>query len=52
MMGHGVPLSWFTDSLMEEYLRKTYLKGAGLPLATPAAPKVPPAAQPAAAAKK
>ena len=48
----GVPLSWFTDGLMEEYLRKTYLKGAGLPLAAPAAPKVPPAAQPAAAAKK
>ena len=28
----GVPLSWFSDNLMEEYLRKTYLKGAGLPL--------------------
>ncbi len=24
----GVPLSWFSDPLMEEYLRKTYLKGA------------------------
>lgn len=29
----GVPISWFADGLMEEYLRKTYLKGAGLPLA-------------------
>jgi hypothetical protein len=33
----GVPLSWFSDNLMEEYLRKTYLKGAGLPLAAPPA---------------
>ena len=31
----GVPVSWFSDNLMEEYLRKTYLKGAGLPLPTP-----------------
>lgn len=44
---NGVPLSWFTDNLMEEYLRKTYLKGAGLPLAAPAAPKAPAAARPA-----
>lgn len=27
----GVPVSWFADGLMEEYLRKTYLGGAGLP---------------------
>lgn len=33
----GVPVSWFNDNLMEEYLRKTYLKGAGLPLPTPIA---------------
>lgn len=26
----GVPISWFADGLMEEYLRKTYLGGAGL----------------------
>ena len=32
----GVPVSWFSDNLMEEYLRKTYMKGAGLPLPTPA----------------
>ncbi len=37
----GVPLSWFSDNLMEEYLRKTYLKGAGLPLAAPATPAMP-----------
>lgn len=38
----GVPVSWFADNLMEEYLRKTYLKGAGLPLpAAPAAAPVP-----------
>ncbi len=37
----GVPLSWFSDNLMEEYLRKTYLKGAGLPLPAPAAPAAP-----------
>jgi hypothetical protein len=36
----GVPVSWFSDNLMEEYLRKTYLKGAGLPLAVPAAKPV------------
>ncbi|MEO6324354.1 MAG: thioredoxin domain-containing protein [Thermoanaerobaculia bacterium] len=29
----GVLVAWFTDDLMEEFLRKTYLKGAGLPLA-------------------
>lgn len=28
----GVPVSWFQDDLMEEFLRRTYLKGAGLPL--------------------
>jgi protein-disulfide isomerase len=40
----GVPVSWFTDDLMEEYLRRTYLKGAGLPLPTrPAAPAATPA---------
>ncbi len=27
----GVPLSWFADPLMEDYLRKTYLKGAAAP---------------------
>jgi hypothetical protein len=42
----GVPISWFSDGLMEEFLRRTYLKGAGLPLA--AAPKAP-APKPAAA---
>ena len=31
----GVPLSWFSDNLLEEYLRKTYLKGVGLPLPAP-----------------
>ncbi len=31
----GVPVSWFADGLMEEYLRRTYLKGAGLPAAAP-----------------
>ena len=29
----GVPLSWFSDPLMEDYLRKTYLKGAPSPAA-------------------
>jgi protein-disulfide isomerase len=33
----GVAVSWFSDNLMEEYLRKTYLKGAGLPLPEPKA---------------
>ncbi|MBK8598412.1 MAG: DsbA family protein [Holophagales bacterium] len=47
----GVPLSWFSDNLMEEYLRKTYLKGAGLPLPAPAAPATPSAARPAPAKK-
>lgn len=32
----GVYVSWFSDNLMEEYLRTTYLGGKGLPL--PAAP--------------
>jgi protein-disulfide isomerase len=31
----GVAVSWFSDNIMEEFLRKTYLKGAGLPLPTP-----------------
>ncbi len=31
----GVFVSWFTDNLMEEFLRKTYLGGKGLPLPTP-----------------
>jgi protein-disulfide isomerase len=31
----GVFVSWFTDNLMEEFLRKTYLGGRGLPLPTP-----------------
>jgi protein-disulfide isomerase len=31
----GVAVSWFSDSLMEEYLRKTYLGGKGLPLPAP-----------------
>jgi protein-disulfide isomerase len=31
----GVNVSWFSDNVMEEFLRKTYLKGAGLPLPTP-----------------
>lgn len=43
----GVLVSWYTDNLMEEYLRKTYLKGAGLPLPTPK-----PAASPAPGEKK
>jgi len=33
----GVFVSWFTDNLMEEFLRKTYLGGRGLPLPTPVA---------------
>jgi protein-disulfide isomerase len=32
----GVYVSWFSDNLMEEFLRTTYLAGKGLPL--PAAP--------------
>ena len=31
----GVFVSWFSDNLMEEFLRKTYLGGRGLPLPTP-----------------
>jgi protein-disulfide isomerase len=41
----GVLVSWFTDDLMEEFLRKTYLKGAGLPLARKAAPIAPKASR-------
>lgn len=44
----GVLVSWYTDNMMEEYLRKTYLKGKGLPLPTPK----PPASPAAAPAKK
>jgi protein-disulfide isomerase len=40
----GVFVSWFSDNIMEEYLRTTYLGGKGLPLPTPAG-------TPAAAAK-
>ncbi|MFI5198026.1 MAG: DsbA family protein [Thermoanaerobaculia bacterium] len=31
----GVYVSWFSDNVMEEFLRKTYLGGKGLPLPTP-----------------
>ncbi len=31
----GVYVSWFADNVMEEFLRKTYLGGRGLPLPTP-----------------
>ena len=31
----GVYVSWYTDNVMEEFLRKTYLGGRGLPLPTP-----------------
>ncbi|HYN41036.1 MAG TPA: DsbA family protein [Thermoanaerobaculia bacterium] len=48
----GVPLSWFSDNLMEEYLRKTYLKGAGLPLPAPTTPAAPTAPKAAPAATK
>jgi len=41
----GVPISWFADGLMEEYLRKTYLKGAGLPLPGADPPKAAAAAK-------
>jgi protein-disulfide isomerase len=33
----GVYVSWFADNIMEEFLRKTYLGGKGLPLPTPVA---------------
>jgi protein-disulfide isomerase len=33
----GVYVSWFSDNIMEEFLRKTYLGGRGLPLPTPVA---------------
>jgi protein-disulfide isomerase len=33
----GVYVSWFGDNVMEEFLRKTYLGGRGLPLPTPSA---------------
>jgi hypothetical protein len=38
----GVFVSWFSDNIMEEFLRTTYLGGKGLPL--PAAPAAPAAA--------
>ena len=31
----GVAVSWFYDNVMEEYLRRTYLGGRGLPLPEP-----------------
>lgn len=34
----GVQISWFQDDIMEEYLRKKFLKGAGLPLQKTPAP--------------
>ncbi len=37
----GVYVSWFSDNIMEEFLRTTYLGGKGLPL--PAAPTAVPA---------
>jgi protein-disulfide isomerase len=37
----GVYVSWFSDNIMEEFLRKTYLGGRGLPLPTPAASPAP-----------
>ncbi len=33
----GVYVAWFADNTMEEFLRKTYLGGRGLPLPTPVA---------------
>lgn len=35
----GVAVSWFSDPLMEEFLRKTYLGGKGLPVPKPAGSK-------------
>ena len=35
----GVAVSWFADPLMEEFLRRTYLGGKGLPLPKPAGSK-------------
>ena len=35
----GVAVSWFSDPLMEEFLRRTYLGGKGLPLPKPAGSK-------------
>ncbi len=39
----GVAVSWFADTIMEEYLRKTYLGGKGLPLPKPVPTKAVPA---------
>ncbi len=37
----GVYVSWFGDNVMEEFLRKTYLGGRGLPLPAPPAASTP-----------
>jgi protein-disulfide isomerase len=37
----GVYVSWFGDNLMEEFLRKTYLGGRGLPLPAPSVTSTP-----------
>jgi protein-disulfide isomerase len=37
----GVYVSWFADNLMEEFLRKTYLGGKGLPLPAPSVVSTP-----------
>lgn len=42
----GVLVNWFKDDSMEEYLRKTYLKGAGLPLPKTSVSKNPGAVAP------
>ncbi|MFI5182323.1 MAG: thioredoxin domain-containing protein [Thermoanaerobaculia bacterium] len=38
----GVAVSWFADTIMEEFLRSTYLGGKGLPLPTAAPVKTAP----------
>lgn len=38
----GVAITWFADPLMEEFLRKTYLGGKGLPAAPPKVPAAKP----------
>ena len=37
----GVYVSWYADNIMEEFLRKTYLGGRGLPLPTPSVASTP-----------
>ena len=37
----GVYVSWFADNVMEEFLRKTYLGGRGLPLPAPSVTTTP-----------